>query len=189
MAFTTRQDDLTFNPSLSAFALPKQEYLKEYKDPRYDHIAVATFVFDHTEPRPRLLLLQRAAHDSLPNRWEVPGGGCDDEDESILIGAARELWEEAGLRAERFLSLLGGKEIFTSSSGKRVCRFSFLVEAHWVAGEMFDVKLDPNEHQNYVWATADEISKGQVGDVKVQLTTSHLANLIADAFSLISLAR
>lgn len=48
---------------------------------------------------PRVLLVQRAAHDSMPLRWETPGGGCDDDDTSILHSCARELFEESGLRA------------------------------------------------------------------------------------------
>ncbi|KAK0717544.1 NUDIX hydrolase domain-like protein [Lasiosphaeria miniovina] len=48
---------------------------------------------------PRVLLVQRAAHDTMPLRWETPGGGCDDDDTSILHSCARELFEEAGLRA------------------------------------------------------------------------------------------
>jgi len=57
---------------------------------------------DFPQPKsnpPRVLLIQRAAHDSMPLRWETPGGGCDDDDISILHSCARELFEEARLRA------------------------------------------------------------------------------------------
>ena len=34
----------------------------------------------------------------MSNRWEVPGGAVDLEDETILHGVAREAWEESGLK-------------------------------------------------------------------------------------------
>jgi len=49
------------------------------------------------EPQPRVLLTQRAPHDSMPLRWETPGGGCDPDDDTILHACLRELREEAGL--------------------------------------------------------------------------------------------
>lgn len=80
-------------------------------------------------PRNKILLIQRAAHDSWPGRWEVPGGACDPEDPSILYSVARELWEEAGLKATRIGPLVGGtNHLFVTSTGNLVCRFSFLVD-------------------------------------------------------------
>jgi 8-oxo-dGTP pyrophosphatase MutT (NUDIX family) len=35
----------------------------------------------------------------MPGRQEIPGGGVDDDDESILHAVERELWEEAALTA------------------------------------------------------------------------------------------
>ncbi len=92
-----------------------------------------------------MLLIQRAAHDSMPNRWEVPGGAVDDDDPSILHGAARELWEEAGLKAVRFTHIVTTEKragevpgfIFTNRHGTRFfCRFTFAVEVEsYEAGE------------------------------------------------------
>ncbi|EFQ26814.1 NUDIX domain-containing protein [Colletotrichum graminicola] len=57
---------------------------------------------------PRILLLRRSAREkSLPHRWELPGGGADAPDRDALAAAARELWEETGLRAARFVALVG----------------------------------------------------------------------------------
>lgn len=51
---------------------------------------------------PRLLLVQRAPTDTLPLKWEVPGGSVDiGLDVSLIYGAVRELWEETGLVARR----------------------------------------------------------------------------------------
>ncbi|KAK1971928.1 hypothetical protein LY78DRAFT_734156 [Colletotrichum sublineola] len=57
---------------------------------------------------PRILLLRRSAREkAMPLRWELPGGGADAPDGDALAAAARELWEEAGLRAVRFVALVG----------------------------------------------------------------------------------
>ncbi|KAH7014453.1 NUDIX hydrolase domain-like protein, partial [Microdochium trichocladiopsis] len=111
----------------------------------------------------RVLLVQRAPHDSMPLRWEVPGGGCDEEDPSILYSCARELFEETGLKAVGVGPLvrggLGG-QFFRSRSGKLVCKFQFVVAVDLDAG--LRVKLDPNEHFAYIWATEEEVRRKEV---------------------------
>ncbi|GKT92735.1 NUDIX domain-containing protein [Colletotrichum tofieldiae] len=51
---------------------------------------------------PRILILRRSTQEkALPNRWELPGGAAESIDGDSLAAAARELWEETGLRAKR----------------------------------------------------------------------------------------
>jgi hypothetical protein len=88
---------LNFNvgndPALSQFNVSPVQWLETYRasEPvhRLDGVCTGVVVFDRQD---RILLLQRASHDSMPNRWEIPGGGVDAEDETILHGAVRELW-------------------------------------------------------------------------------------------------
>lgn len=117
----------------------------------------------------------------MPNRWEIPGGGVDDDDESILHAVARELWEEAGLVTVNIGPLVGDAHVFQSRSGKRVCKLSFLVEAKGENGKM-EVKLDPEEHQDSVSATEDEVKAGQAGDVELVITTQEQKATILEAF-------
>ncbi|GKT51232.1 uncharacterized protein ColSpa_11413 [Colletotrichum spaethianum] len=57
---------------------------------------------------PRILLVQRSAQEkALPHRWELPGGAAESVDSDSFAAAARELWEETGLRAKRFAALVG----------------------------------------------------------------------------------
>jgi 8-oxo-dGTP pyrophosphatase MutT (NUDIX family) len=131
---------------------------------------------------PRILLIQRSSNDSSPNRWEIPGGGCDDEDESILYSVARELWEEAGLKTKSILRPVGEAHLFSSRSGKKICKFNFLVEAEKNSEGQFDVKLDPKEHQRFVWATEEEVKSKRSEEIELEFTTQDLENTVIEAF-------
>ncbi len=47
----------------------------------------------------KVLLIQRAQHDSLPGIWELPGGGLD-FGEDPKVGTKREILEECGIDVE-----------------------------------------------------------------------------------------
>ncbi|KAL1862687.1 hypothetical protein VTK73DRAFT_6690 [Phialemonium thermophilum] len=182
-----------YDPCLSGFAISKKQWLHDHHSP-LDGICTGAVVFDATGRR--VLLVQRASHDSMPNRWEVPGGAVDDEDANILHSAARELWEEAGLVAVRFRRLVpdsssgdeddeGGASssavghLFTNRDGSRTyCRFSFWVEVESCA----EVRLDPNEHQAYVWASEEEIRTQRIGEREMPITTPVVRETILRAF-------
>ncbi|GIZ48239.1 hypothetical protein CKM354_001130700 [Cercospora kikuchii] len=175
----------TYHPQVSSFATPPQTYLATRPDPRYSYIATGCFVFDRSEPEvPRILLLQRSETDSMPGCWEIPGGACDDDDESILHGAARELLEETGLTAIRIGPQIGQGELFSSRSGKMICKFKFFVEVELDdEGRPSAVKLDPEEHQQYVWATQQEVEARSSGSKQLVFTTPDLENTILKSFS------
>ena len=117
----------------------------------------------------------------MPGRWEVPGGGVDDDDESILHAVARELWEEAAISAVSIGPLVGNPHFFFSRSGKQICKFNFLVEAKSVEGRL-DVKLNPEEHQSFIWASEDEVRARKAGDVELEFTTTDLEATVLEAF-------
>jgi 8-oxo-dGTP pyrophosphatase MutT (NUDIX family) len=175
--------NFTAHPSTSSFAVPCETYLSTHPDEKfkYKFIATGALVFDTSTPE-RILLIQRTAHDSMPSLWEIPGGGCDKEDPSILHGAVRELWEEAGLTAASIGPQVGDGYFFISRGGKLVCKFNFLVDAEKGAGGKLDVKLDPSEHQNYVWATEEEVKVRKVGDVELKFTTREQEAVVLEAF-------
>lgn len=148
----------------------------------WSNIATATVIFNR---QGKVLLLQRAAHDSKPNMWEVPGGAVDDDDPSILYAAARELREEAGLVATRFIRVVGegpGRQIeqlIPNRTGTKTwCRFTFVAEA-----ESSDVvTLDPNEHQAYLWASKEEVQAQRIGDRDIPITSDSVALRLLEAF-------
>ncbi|CRK26294.1 hypothetical protein BN1723_013806, partial [Verticillium longisporum] len=167
-----------FNRSVSA-------YLAEHYPPNsHDGLATCAMVFDAEN---RILLLRRAAHDSMPGLWEPPGGAADEPDGSLLVSCARELWEEAGLLATAMVRIasegdgIAPGNVFGNRTGERVYRkFAFEVA---VSGSL-DVRLDAHEHDAYVWATEEEIRSGRVPGVEgdLQLTFGATRELIYDGF-------
>ncbi|UKZ78956.1 hypothetical protein TrVFT333_006705 [Trichoderma virens FT-333] len=150
--------DFAFDESLIEWTVPKSDWLQIHgKD--FGGVATSALIFD---AQGRVLLVQRAAHDSMPNLWETPGGAVDSGDGSILAGCAREVREEVGLVARRMRRLVTegeGRErwsVFTNRDGTRVfCSFAFEVE---VEGE--EVVLDAEEHQAFVWAGEEDVVRG-----------------------------
>lgn len=175
--------DFTFHPSASPFTATKQAYLTTHPNAGYTHIATGALVFDAIDPiTPRILLLQRSAGDSMPNRWEVPGSGCDDEDKSILHAVARELWEEAGLKASHISAPVGDPHLFLSRSGKQICRFTFVVQVETNTEGRFEVKLDPEEHQRFVWASETEVRERRAMKEVLDFTAQELVVTILQEF-------
>lgn len=173
--------DFAFDESLVEWTVPAADWLRIH-DKHFDGIGTSGFVFDAQN---RVLLVQRAAHDSMPNLWETPGGGVDAEDASILHGCARELREEVGLVARRMKRLVteGGEKwsVFTNRSGTKViCGVGFEVEV-----EDGEVVLDENEHQAWVWAEEEEVRGERMRDGRaVPLTGGMMRRKLLEAFRL-----
>lgn len=168
-------------PDLSLYTVSLSAYLPKNRSSmggQYDGAATGALVVDPKTSK--LLLVQRAPHDSMPLRWEIPGGAVDLDDESILHGAARELFEETGLVARRIVELVGGPQEFLTRRGRWIVKFSFLVDVQG-DGEMA-VELDPNEHVQYVWASEEEARAKKVGNVDLEYTTKGQEETICEAF-------
>ena len=96
------------------------------------------------ESEGRALLVRRAAWDSLPGRWELPGGKVD-RDEPVLEGLAREVEEETGLMLAS-AHLLRTREML-SPRGRTVREFVY------VATAVGAVSLS-REHDAHAWVEA-----------------------------------
>jgi 8-oxo-dGTP pyrophosphatase MutT (NUDIX family) len=182
---TAPAQTFTAHQSLAAFTIPSTTYLTQnptltIRDKPYAIAGLAGATVVIYPPASQLHLSQSRFH-TQTNKWEVPGGAIDAEDESILAGCARELFEEAGLVATRLGPLLGEEgepEVFLTRSGRIVLRVPFLAEVDCAAvGEgraggqepsdavedwgvmrlIEKVKLDPNEHSAFVWATEEDV--------------------------------
>jgi 8-oxo-dGTP pyrophosphatase MutT (NUDIX family) len=98
----------------------------------------------------RLLLVRRAAWDSLPGAWELPGGKVD-AGETAELAAARELAEETGLAAaaaDRWFEV-----VVRSPSGRQVREVIYRVDAAGAPVLSF-------EHDALVWQHPDAPAPG-----------------------------
>jgi 8-oxo-dGTP pyrophosphatase MutT (NUDIX family) len=175
-----------FHPSVAKFSVGSKAFIAEHRDeiPSYELLATGAIVHDHSNPK-RILLVQRAATDTMPNLWETPGGGCDEEDQSILHSVARELWEETGMKATKIGPLVGNGYIFHTRRGRVVGKFSFLVDVETEVDGNLVVRLDPNEHQNYLWVTEEEVKARKVNDIDLAFTISRQEETILQAFEVL----
>ena len=138
-------------------------------------------------------LIRRAPKDLHPLIWELPGGGCENDDGSVLYACACGLREETGLIATAVGPLvqhpapnssaardennadgrhgLGelewseriGGHFFHSMEGGTVCKFYFIVDV--ADGQATPIALDPNEYVAFVSATEGEATNPRmVGD-------------------------
>ena len=161
----------THQPTVAALNIPAKAFVAAH--PLIAGAATGALVFSRAPAgEDRVLLIQRAPHDSMPLRWEIPGGACDWGDETMLHGLARELWEEAGLRLRSVVRQVGEERTFLTRRGLGVVKVVFEVEVETgteagsgedVVPEVVpEVVLDPNEHVRFLWATEDECRAGRV---------------------------
>ncbi|OAA49186.1 NUDIX domain protein [Beauveria brongniartii RCEF 3172] len=106
----------TFDLSLASFNISKAAFIAAH--PPIARVMAAAMVFrpnpsppspspsssSSSSLPPQALLLCRAATDSYPLKWEIPGGSVDAGDATILDAVARELWEETGLTAAHMVA-------------------------------------------------------------------------------------
>lgn len=172
-----------YDASVEPFAVSKYAYLNTHPDAPFVYIATSSLVLDTRDvANPRILLLQRAASDSEPNKWEPPGGACDDDDKTILHAAARELWEEAGMQAAKIRGPVGDPHLFTLRNGKQVCQFNFAVYVKNDGEAPPVVELDPGEHQSFVWATEDEVKAKEADGITLEFTREDVERTVLLAF-------
>lgn len=102
----------------------------------------------------QFLLIKRASTDSHAEMWETPGGGIE-EDENTLMAAHREVFEESGLDVES----LELSEVIKLRDDKTDEWYEVLLVS--LKKPMKDpiVNLDHNDdHSDFVWLYYDEIA-------------------------------
>ncbi|KAK8087247.1 NUDIX domain-containing protein [Apiospora phragmitis] len=153
----------------------------------------------------KILLVQRSRHDYGGLCWEIPGGSCDPHDASILDAAARELAEEAGLRVRRFVAVVDRQRHEWLDRGEIWRKVTFIVEAEADDDEDDElsaekrgedetdegrrsplrVRLDPEEHEDFVWASLVDLVAGGVGERTFTWIQDEQRQVILRAFDII----
>ena len=99
----------------------------------------------------QFLVLRRSDLDDRAGQWTMPGGHIDPEDGSIEQGAVRELREEANLICEI------GDLIYLGIPKEKKYYFLTLKWSGDVNVDKPNPKTDEIEHDDYKWATINEI--------------------------------
>ena len=58
----------------------------------------------------------------------------------------------------------------------------FVVQVEKDALGQLNVRLDPEEHQHFVWASEDEVKSKRVGDIELEFTTQDLECTVLQSF-------
>ena len=104
----------------------------------------------------QILILRRSKTDEHKAlHWDLPGGHVDPSDNSLEAGAVRELKEESGLKvAMKDLIYVDSRNL------KKAVRYTFAT-TQWT--DKIEVKPNPKtdiiEHDEYKWATIEEIKE------------------------------
>lgn len=123
-----------------------EDLKKKAEDDQIDKILVGAAVLF----KKNILLIQRSEQDDfLPDYIEIPGGGLKNN-EDVLTGMQRELYEETRLTAAQIFCYIGSFDA-VSSGGKTVRQFNFLVEP-----ENDKLQLS-QEHSRHIWWNTDSV--------------------------------
>ncbi|KAJ9635840.1 hypothetical protein H2201_000164 [Coniosporium apollinis] len=191
---TSAQEPFLVPPELVHLSIPLKTFQEQHPD--VQGLVIGALVYSGD----RLLLLQRSASDSYPNRWEVPGGSCDLEDETVLHAVARELFEETGLRATRIVRQVGDGVRFQTGRPSNVTnwlKLSFEVEVAtsgsfmgkgdaqgtYEAYQDVMVKLNPAEHQRFIWIKEEELRLKTANGIPLSFISKDQLDLMLAAFS------
>ncbi|KAL2827517.1 FAD binding domain-containing protein [Aspergillus cavernicola] len=117
------------------------------------------------EKYPRILLLQRSYEDSWGGHWEGPGGSCEPEDETLLAGVAREIFEESGLHVSRFVELVAIDNWVKTRPDQVIvaAKFTFIVEVHEARSAGSGTGTSTGQHdEEQAGLPADKLEDGGV---------------------------
>ena len=111
----------------------------------------------------QFLIIRRSAIDERAGQWTMPGGHIDDTDDSVEAGAVRELEEEANLNCSvgdlKYVGKIGPQKYYfltTTWSGR-------------VDVDKPNPKTDEIEHDQYQWATIEEIKEIEDSEIPIYL--------------------
>jgi 8-oxo-dGTP pyrophosphatase MutT (NUDIX family) len=127
---------------------------------------------DNTSHSFKFLLLQ--TNEQRGKFWQNVTGKIEG-DETFEEGGLREAIEETQLNIETIVDIvdLGLSYDFTDQRGRKVHEKSFLI----ICDKMWDIIIDPKEHQSFKWIHQEEIEEGIV-KFRSNLETLEKAKLI-----------
>jgi len=174
---------LTIAPHLRLYQVPLASYRStdDSNDIPIAHLVASAVVICSN----RVLLLQRAAHAFQPLLWEIPGGRCESWDESIIASAARELWEESGLVANKVVDVVGKYEWLDQGEVWRKVTFLIDVEHNDQSIKQPQVNIDLKEQASFIWATEEDVIANKYDSISFSWTSDEQKQTVINAFKLL----
>ena len=120
------------------------------------------------DPEDRVLFLCRNLDKSYGGKYDIPGGGLEGL-EQPAHGAARELFEEAGITIEPEELQLIDFRTWEGRTGNA------LYEATYVAklASQPEVVLEPSEHSAYTWWKLEEVDAAKTIPEQVEIISRY----------------
>lgn len=206
--------EYSVSPDISSFHISPADLLASRSD--IHNIIAGAMVFRLSleeasgNPQSEVLLLQRAASDSFPLKWEIPAGTADPAiDQSIIEVAVRELWEETGLRARRLHQTVGlglppGTPLHPAVAGDvedarmdleyeiillRVTGLTWAIATFLadVGDNAEGIALREDEHVRWAWVTESEVETGRFSSQaggSLDMVSEAMKSLILEGFRL-----
>jgi len=123
------------------------------------------------DDKQRFLVIRRSDIDDRAGQWTIPGGHIDEDDKSIESGAIRELEEETGLTC----NVSDLKYLGTPKKKKY-----YYLTRKW-SGTIDVSKPNPKtgqvEHDDWKWATIDDIKEFDNTEIPIYLLEKALETL------------
>ena len=104
-----------------------------------------------------LFIRRSKQNDVLPEIWDIPGGTIE-QDESVMNGLSREVAEEVNLKIENIKPLYF---LENDDKVKNVHFIKIIFKADLVDS---DIRLNPEEHDNFVWADRSSVQELRLVD-------------------------
>lgn len=108
----------------------------------------------------KLLILKRAAFDTSPNLWEMPGGTLE-LGEEIQNGIIREIKEETGLAITPLYPVTALSGISKKDFSKQIIRIAYLC---FIDASNQTVQLS-TEHADFIWIDPHHITHTPLSDL------------------------
>lgn len=151
-------DAFTHDASLTpAFFKPSSAILAA--NPPISNLCIGALIISRVASgQRRLLLLRRAAtQTTFPSRWEIPGGGIDPLDETLLHSVVRKVKKETGLTVTHVSRVAGatGREWDDVGDGARWRKYTFEVEV--LGADDVEVRIDAVQHAQWMWVASGDL--------------------------------
>jgi 8-oxo-dGTP diphosphatase len=105
-----------------------------------------------------LFLRKTTPFNATGDKVTIPGGRINN-DENVIDGLKREIYEETGLEIDGNPELLYVQDIYHHDNTVHTVRLTFVVNT---SGEISLDKGPDNEHKNYMWLDLDEVNKDEI---------------------------